>query len=122
MSHPSPTAGTMRTGDILGLSFSALSQQKVRTMLTLVGVAILGLCGGLLGLFLAYLASFPGDSIAESIMEPQTRTMVKGGLFFYPLWLILGAPALAALITTLAAVCPAHRAASVDPITSLRHE
>src|SRR5208337_37562 len=29
---------------------------------------------------------------------------------------------LAALITTLAAVYPAHRAASVDPITSLRHE
>ncbi len=30
--------------------------------------------------------------------------------------------ALAPLITTLAAVYPAHRAASVDPITSLRHE
>jgi putative ABC transport system permease protein len=47
---------------------------------------------------------------------------VKGGLFVSPLWLILGTPALAGLITTLAAVYPAHRATSVDPITSLRHE
>lgn len=84
--------------------------------------AVLGLAGGLIGLALAFLASYPGDAIAKSIMEPQNQTPVKGSLFVYPLWLVLGAPALAALITTLAAVYPAHRAASVDPITSLRHE
>ena len=91
-------------------------------LIFLVEGAALGLAGGLIGLALAFLASFPGDAIAKSIMEPQTQTPVKGSLFDYPLWLVLGAPAVAALITTLAAVYPAHRAASVDPITSLRHE
>ncbi len=88
----------------------------------LVEGAALGLAGGLIGLALAFLASYPGDAIAKSIMEPQTQMPVKGSLFVYPPWLVLGAPALAALISTLAAVYPAHRAASVDPITSLRHE
>lgn len=91
-------------------------------MIFLIEGGVLGLCGGILGLGLAYLVSFPGDSIAKSIMEPQTQTPVKGSLFFYPLWLVLGTPALATLITTLAAVYPAHRAAAVDPNTSLRHE
>ena len=91
-------------------------------LIFLIEGAVLGLAGGLIGLALAYLASYPGAAIAKSIMEPQTQTPVKGSLFVYPLWLVLGAPALAALITTLAAVYPAHRAASVDPITSLRHE
>ena len=48
-------------------------------------------------------------------MEPQAQTPIEGSLFVYPLWLVLGAPALAAVITTLATVYPAHRAASVDP-------
>jgi len=91
-------------------------------LIFLVEGAALGLAGGLIGLALAFLASYPGDAIAKSIMEPQPQTPVKGSLFAYPWWLVLGAPALAALITTLAAVYPAHRAASVEPITSLRHE
>jgi putative ABC transport system permease protein len=91
-------------------------------LLFLVEGAVLGLVGSLLGLGLAYLASIPGDSIAKSIMEPQTNMPVKESLFIFPLWLTLGVPALTTLITTLAAVYPAHRAASVDPITSLRHE
>ena len=79
-------------------------------LIFLIEGAVLGLAGGLFGLVLAFLASYPGDAIAKSIMEPQTQTPVKGSLFVYPLWLILGAPALAGLITTLAAVYPAHRA------------
>jgi putative ABC transport system permease protein len=83
---------------------------------------LIGLLGGLLGLGLAYLASFPGDRIARSIMEPQAHAAIPGSIFIFPLWLLLGAPALACVITTLAALYPARRAARVDPITSLRHE
>jgi putative ABC transport system permease protein len=88
----------------------------------LVEGGVIGLLGGLLGLGLAWLASFPGDAVAKSIMEPQAHRPIEGSLFAFPTWLVLGGPALAALITTLAAVYPAHRAARVDPITSLRHD
>ncbi|MDB5348797.1 MAG: ABC-type transport system, involved in lipoprotein release, permease component [Planctomycetota bacterium] len=88
----------------------------------LVEGAFIGLLGGSLGLLLSWLASIPGDRFAKSIMEAQTPRPVAGSLFAFPLWLVLGGPALAALITMLASVYPASRAAKVDPITSLRHE
>ncbi len=94
---------------------------QVRAIFLVEG-ALIGSLGGAIGLLLAYLASFPGDSVAKSIMERQTPRPVEGSVFAFPLWLVIGAPVLAVLISTLAAVYPAHRAARVDPITSLRHE
>ena len=94
---------------------------QIQAIFLIEGVLI-GLLGGLLGLALAYLASFPGDRIAKAIMEPQTHTPIPGSIFIFPAWLVLGAPLIACLITTLAAVYPARRASRVDPITSLRHE
>ena len=94
---------------------------QVRAIFLVEGAAI-GLVGGALGQLLAWLLSFPGDRVAKSIMNAQTPRPIEGSLFAFPLWLVLGAPALAAIIATLAAAYPAHRAASVDPMTSLRHE
>ena len=91
-------------------------------LIFLVEGAVLGVAGSLIGLLLGWLASIPGDSIAKSIMEPQTQTRVKGTLFLFPLWLVVGVPLLVSVITTLAALYPARRAARVDPVTSLRHE
>ena len=88
----------------------------------LVEGAVLGVAGSLIGLLLGWLASIPGDSFAKSIIEPQTQTPVKGTLFLFPPWLVVGVPLLVSLITTLAAYYPAQRAARVDPVTSLRHE
>jgi putative ABC transport system permease protein len=91
-------------------------------LIFLVEGAVLGLAGGLLDLGLSWLASFPANAIAKSIMEEQTQEPIRGSLLLFPTWLVLGAPALACLITTAAALYPAVRAARVDPMTSLRRE
>ncbi len=87
---------------------------------------LMGLVGSGLGMTLSLLASFPADRITRSILEPQTPPALRGildaSLLAFPLWLILGVPALVCAITTLAAWYPASRAARVDPVTSLRHE
>jgi putative ABC transport system permease protein len=84
--------------------------------------ALMGLLGSALGLAIGWLASFPGDAIAQSFVDPQTHLPLKDSVFAFPIWLVVGAPALVCLITTLAAWYPASRAARVDPVTSLRHE
>jgi putative ABC transport system permease protein len=43
-------------------------------------------------------------------------------LFYFPLWLIGGAVAFAVVISLLAGLYPAIRAANIDPIEALRHD
>jgi putative ABC transport system permease protein len=88
----------------------------------LVEGAAIGLIGGGLGLLLSWIASFPGDAVARSLVEKQAGAPLGESLFIFPLWLALGVPVFAAVVTTLAAVLPAHRAARVSPIAALRHE
>jgi putative ABC transport system permease protein len=88
----------------------------------LVEGALIGLIGGSLGLFFSWLVSIPGNSIAQWLMEKQTNSRIEESLFAFPLWLTLGLLLFAGLVTTLAAVYPARRAARVSPITALRHE
>jgi putative ABC transport system permease protein len=91
-------------------------------LIFLVEGAFVGLVGGALGLLLGWAASFPGDAMAQSIVEKQTQSRMEESLFVFPWWLVLGLPLFAGLVTTLAALYPARRAAKVNPITALRHE
>jgi putative ABC transport system permease protein len=84
--------------------------------------ALIGLLGGLLGLLLGWVVSFPADAWVRSLLAGRTPIKLEGSVFTYPAWLVAGAPAFACLVTTLAAVYPARRAARVDPVTALRHE
>jgi putative ABC transport system permease protein len=91
-------------------------------LIFLIEGALIGLAGGGLGLLAAWLASFPLDALARSIVVQQTGTKLTESLFVFPAWLTLGVLGFAVLITTLAAVYPARRAARVNPVTALRHE
>ena len=84
--------------------------------------ALIGMLGGGLGLLMGWLASFPGDAVARAIIEKQTQTKMTDSLFAFPVDVMLGIVSFTVLITTLAAVYPARRAARVNPVTALRHE
>ena len=84
---------------------------------------MLGLLGGGIGMLTAWIASIPGDAIARALVAQQAAgAKLEHSVFAYPAWLVVGSPALAVLVTILAAAYPARRAVQVDPITSLRHE
>jgi putative ABC transport system permease protein len=84
--------------------------------------ALIGAVGGGLGVLMGWLLKFPGDAWVRSVLVERTKIQLEESVFSYPLWLVLGAPAFAAAVTTLAAVYPARRAARVNPVTALRHE
>jgi putative ABC transport system permease protein len=85
--------------------------------------ALIGLIGGWLGVLIGWAVSFPGDNVALKLISEQEPNMPKPETVFrYPLWLILGAPAFAVLLTTLAGLLPARRAARVEPVIALRSE
>jgi putative ABC transport system permease protein len=91
-------------------------------LIFLVEGALIGLVGGLLGLLAGWLASFPLNAVARSIVEKQTRQPLEDSLFAFPPATMAAIVGFAALVTTLAAVYPARRAAKVNPVTALRHE
>ncbi len=83
------------------------------------GLAI-GVVGGLAGLAAAWLLSYPGDALARHLVARRLPMRLEESVFDFPLWLTVGAPLLVCLLTTLAAVVPARRAAGIDPIQALR--
>jgi putative ABC transport system permease protein len=84
--------------------------------------ALIGLFGGVLGLLLGWAASFPGDAWVRATVSRDLKIELKESLFVFPPWLVLSVVLFAVLVTTLAAVYPARRAAKVNPVTALRYE
>lgn len=82
--------------------------------------ALIGALGALAGLVGAWLAAFPGDRFAHHLISTQTPMQLDGSVFVFRTWMVLGVPAAVCLLTTLAAVYPAWRAARIDPIEALR--
>jgi putative ABC transport system permease protein len=84
--------------------------------------AIIGLIGGVVGLLSAWAASFPGDAWLRSMVSRDLKIELKETIFVFPPWVILVVISFAVVVTTLAAVYPARRAARIDPVAALRHE
>jgi putative ABC transport system permease protein len=84
--------------------------------------AFIGLMGGLGGLLLGWAASFPADAWVRSMVLRDLKIELKESLFVFPWWLSVCVVLFAIVVTTLAAVFPARRAARVNPVTALRNE
>ena len=84
--------------------------------------ALIGMVGGGLGMLLAWAASYPGDAWVRSIVSRDLKIELKEAVFVFPPWVIAAVFGFAIVVTTLAAVYPARRAAKIDPVAALRHE
>ena len=84
--------------------------------------ALVGLMGGLGGLALGWAIAHFCTGTIRQILEARLREPVREPLFSFPWWLIVATPLFATLVTVLATLIPARRAAAVDPVETLRSE
>jgi putative ABC transport system permease protein len=80
----------------------------------------IGLLGGIFGLGLGWAVSRIANVIANYFIAREGGIYVD--LFYIPAWLILGAILFSILVSLLAGLYPAMRAARVDPVEALRHD
>ncbi len=82
--------------------------------------ACIGLIGALFGLLLGWAVTRIANQIMNSAILPEDQAPIE--LFYFPLWLILGAIAFSIIISLAAGLYPAIRAARIDPVRALRHD
>jgi putative ABC transport system permease protein len=78
---------------------------------------------GLIGAFFGLLLGYGVTRIANEIMNRVIQEFdERVDLFYFPVWLILGAIAFSVIVSLAAGLYPAIRAARIDPVKALRHD
>jgi len=117
------TSVVERTREIGILKAVGATRGQITGLFLAEGGAI-GVAGGLLGVASAVLISIPADGYVRGLIQGVMSNvpMKTTTIFEFPWWLLLGGVAFAVLVTTLAALYPARRAARIDPILALKYE
>lgn len=95
------------------------SENQIK-LIFFVEAAFIGLIGAIFGLILGWFVSRIANMIVNAKLLPLDTPAVD--LFYFPLWLILGAVAFSVMVSLAAGLYPAIRAARVDPVKALRHD
>jgi ABC-type antimicrobial peptide transport system permease subunit len=83
--------------------------------------AVIGACGGLIGVLAGWGMTALANRLAyRFILKPQGASFID--FFSLPPWLSASAIAFALIVSILAALYPAARAARIDPVRALRHD
>ena len=85
-----------------------------------VEAAFIGLIGAIFGLILGWFVTRIANMIINAKLLPLDTPAMD--LFYFPLWLILGAIAFSLIVSLAAGLYPAVRAAHIDPVMALRHD
>lgn len=109
-----------RTREI-GIMKAIGAEDREIKLIFFVEAGVIGLTGGILGALLAWGIDGLANRLAyKFILQPQGAAYVD--FFALPLFLWLGAIIFAVIVSILAALYPAARAARIDPVKALRHD
>lgn len=106
-----------RTREIGIMKAVGASDTQVR-LIFFFEAAFIGLVGAAGGLFLGWLMTRAANLIINKKYLANASEPVD--MFFFPLWLILGALIFSVLLSLLAGFYPANRAARINPVDALR--
>jgi len=108
-----------RTREIGILKSLGADERDIR-MQFLVESSVIGSVGAILGIILGWAITAVASLVAQRIMENEGIPPVQ--LFALPWWLILTAFLFGFLVSLVAGLYPAARAARVDPVEALRND
>lgn len=109
-----------RTREI-GIMKAIGAEDREIKLIFFVEAAVIGVVGGVIGVFLAWGIDGLANRLAyRFILKPQGASFID--FFELPLYLSLGAILFALVVSILAALYPASRAARIDPVRALRHD
>jgi ABC-type antimicrobial peptide transport system permease subunit len=109
-----------RTREI-GIMKAIGAEDREIKLIFFVEAAVIGLCGGVIGALLAWGIDAVANRLAyRFILKPQGASFID--FFSLPPWLTASAILFALVVSILAALYPAARAARIDPVRALRHD
>jgi putative ABC transport system permease protein len=108
-----------RTREIGIMKAIGASEGEIK-MIFFVEAAVIGAVGGVFGLLLGYGVTRIANLVVNLRLLPEGEAAVS--LFYFPSWLILGALGFSVLVSLIAGLYPAVRAAGIDPVNALRHD
>ncbi|HEY0367146.1 MAG TPA: FtsX-like permease family protein [Pyrinomonadaceae bacterium] len=109
-----------RTREI-GIMKAIGAEDREIKLIFFVEAAVIGVVGGVAGVLIAWGIDGVANRLAyRFILKPQGASFID--FFSLPIYLSVGAILFALIISILAALYPASRAARIDPVRALRHD